>query len=328
MHFIDEVKIYCKAGDGGNGCSSFRREKFVEFGGPDGGNGGRGGDITFVAVDNMNTLLSFRYKQHFKAPVGHHGKGANRTGAQGEDMIIEVPVGTEILTHDSAYVLADMDQVGKTFTLLEGGEGGRGNATFKSSTNRSPEKATKGRIGEEIWVWLKLKLLSDVGLVGLPNAGKSTFLSVISAAKPKIADYPFTTLAPNLGMVYHNMKSFCVADIPGLIEGASEGHGLGDRFLKHIQRCKVLLHLVDISSPHVEQDIEVIRNELELFSSELIAKPTIYVLNKTDLMGDEEAQAIKKKLEKKLKIKFLLNSSKNKKNIKEILDKILECTVP
>lgn len=325
MHFIDEVKIYCKAGDGGNGCCSFRREKYVEFGGPDGGNGGKGGSIVFVAVENLNTLVDFRYTQHFKAKKGGHGKGANRTGASGADLVIEVPVGTQILSEDSNYFIEDMDVAGKEFTLLEGGESGKGNAHFKSSVNRAPRKVTTGRVGEEIWVWLKLKLLSDVGIIGLPNAGKSTLLSIISAARPKIADYPFTTLIPNLGVVDYKDKSFCVADIPGLIEGASHGHGLGDRFLKHIERCKILVHLVDVTSKNILHDIEVVQNELELFSEELPKKPVTYVLNKVDMIADEEElENIKQTLEEKLGKKFLVNSSVNKKYIESILAQIVE----
>lgn len=324
MYFIDEVKIYCKAGDGGDGCCSFRREKYVEFGGPDGGNGGRGGAIIFVAVPNLNTLADFRYKQHFRANKGGHGKGANRTGASGIDTIIEVPVGTQILSENSDYLLEDMDTPGKRFTLVEGGLPGKGNANFKSSVNRAPRKTTKGQVGEEIWVWLKLKLLSDVGLIGLPNAGKSTLLSVISGAKPKIANYPFTTLSPNLGMVYFNDSSFCVADIPGLIEGASDGHGLGDRFLKHIERCKILVHLVDITSENIINDIMTVQNELALFSDVLPKKPIIYVLNKTDMISDDnEVAKIQSKLKEALGIEFLLNSSVDKQNLNVILGKIV-----
>lgn len=326
MHFIDEVKIYCKAGDGGNGCCSFRREKFVEFGGPDGGNGGRGGSIIFIAVENLNTLIDFRYQQHFKAQKGGNGKGNHRTGHKGEDILIEVPVGTQILSEDSDYLLEDMDFPGKKFVLLEGGEPGKGNANFKSSVNRAPKKFTQGKVGEEIRIWLKLKLLSDVGLIGLPNAGKSTFLSVVSAAKPKVADYPFTTLIPNLGMVDYGYSTFCIADIPGLIEGASHGHGLGDRFLKHIERCKVLVHLIDINSDNILGDIKVVQKELDLFSQSLKNKPTLYVLNKTDVMSgnEEKVEEIKRKLEKELGHDFLFNSSVDKKNINNVLQKVYE----
>lgn len=324
MHFLDEVKIYCKAGDGGNGCSSFRREKYVEFGGPDGGNGGRGGSIIFEAVDNLNTLIDFRYTQHFKAKKGRHGKGANRTGAAGQDLIIKVPIGTQIYSENSDYILEDLDEPGKQFTLLLGGEPGKGNTNFKSSVNRAPTKFTTGAIGEEMWVWLKLKLLSDVGVIGLPNAGKSTFLSIVSAAKPKIADYPFTTLVPNLGMVDHHHTSFCIADIPGLIEGASHGHGLGDRFLKHIERCKILLHMVDATSPTIEKDIDIVRNELKEFSSKLMDKPVIYVLNKVDMLNDDEAKMLQKQLEDQFHNSFILHSSINKANTKKILSKLVE----
>ncbi len=327
MHFIDEAKIYCKAGDGGRGITSFRREKFVEFGGPDGGDGGRGGNIIIRAVDNMNTLLYFRYNQHFKAQRGTHGMGSNKTGVSGEDMIIEVPVGTQVFSEDNNYLIADLVEAGQEYLLVQGGDGGKGNAHFKTSTNRAPQRHTDGFTGQEMWIWLKLKLLSDVGLVGLPNAGKSTFLSVISAAKPKIADYPFTTLSPNLGMVYFEENTFCVADIPGLIEGASHGHGLGDKFLKHIERCRVLVHLIDITAENIEQDIETILNELELFSPELVKKPCVYVLNKTDLVSLKTVLDIQKRLTKKYKKNFMVCSAATQQNVREVLNAVTAIVV-
>ena len=248
MHFIDEVKIYLKAGDGGNGIVAFRREKFIEYGGPDGGTGGKGGNIILRVTKDLNTLIDFRYKQHFKAERGRNGGGSNCTGHGGEDMIVRVPVGTQILAEDRETVLADLIEDGQEVVIAKGGGGGLGNAVFKSSTNQAPEKATPGVLGDELWVWLQLKLLSDVGLLGLPNAGKSTFLAAVSSAKPKIADYPFTTLKPQLGVAYIADEEIVIADIPGLIEGASQGHGLGDRFLRHIERCRALLHLIDIAS--------------------------------------------------------------------------------
>ncbi len=321
MHFIDEAKIYCKAGDGGQGSMSFRRDKFVEFGGPDGGNGGNGGNVILRSVENLNTLLDFRYNQHFKASKGQHGKGKNRTGASGEDLIIEVPVGTQVFSEDNNYLIADFTEPNQEYLLLQGGDGGKGNAHFKTSVNKAPKRSTPGYPGGEMWIWLKLKLLSDVGLVGLPNAGKSTFLSVVSAAKPKIADYPFTTLSPNLGMVEWHHQSFCIADIPGLIEGASQGHGLGHKFLKHIERCKTLIHLIDITSSDIEHDIDIINQEMSNFAAILLEKPTIYVLNKSDLLPPEQAQEIQKHLAKRYKAHFFLCSAATKSNLKPILEK-------
>src|ERR1700675_2209311 len=245
MKFLDQCKIYLKSGDGGAGAMSFRREKFIEFGGPDGGNGGKGGDIVLAAADNLNTLIDYRYQQHFRAQNGRGGAGANRTGAQGKDLVLRVPVGTQIFAEDKESLLADLTRPGQRVVLLRGGDGGFGNAHYKSSTNQGPRRADPGWPGSELWVWLRLKLIADAGLVGLPNAGKSTFLAAVSAAKPKIADYPFTTLNPQLGVVESDGREFVLADIPGLIEGAHEGSGLGDRFLGHIERCRVLLHVVD-----------------------------------------------------------------------------------
>lgn len=290
MHFIDEAKIFVKSGDGGAGCVSFRREKFIEYGGPDGGDGGRGGSVIIETVDNLNTLIDFRYKQHFKAQKGDHGKGQNRSGASQDDLIIQVPIGTQILDEDGETLIEDMQKAGQRITLAKGGDGGLGNARFKSSVNQAPKKATQGWPGEERWIWLKLKLLSDAGLVGLPNAGKSTFLSTVTRAKPKIADYPFTTLIPQLGVVYTDNEEFVLADLPGLIEGAHEGTGLGDRFLKHVERCGVLLHLIDGTQEDVGAAYQTIRHELEAYDAGLGEKYEIVALNKCDALSEEEIQ--------------------------------------
>jgi GTP-binding protein len=292
MKFLDQAKIYLRSGDGGNGVVAFRREKFLEFGGPDGGNGGKGGDIVLTAAENLNTLIDFRYTQHFRAPKGGNGAGSDRTGANAPDVVITVPVGTQIFDGDRETLLADLDQPGKRIVLLRGGDGGFGNAHFKSSTNRAPRKATPGFPGEERWVWLRLKLIADIGLVGLPNAGKSTFLSVVSAARPKIADYPFTTLHPQLGVVrLSHAEAFVIADIPGLIEGAHEGAGLGDRFLGHVERCAALLHLVDGAAGNVVAAWRTVRDELEAYGAGLAEKPELLVLNKADAMTPREASA-------------------------------------
>lgn len=288
MKFLDQVKIYIRSGDGGAGACSFRREKFIEFGGPDGGNGGRGGDIIVVAVEDLNTLIDYRYQQHFRAQIGHHGMGRNRTGKDGESIIMRVPVGTQIFDEERETLLADMVEAGQTVILARGGDGGFGNAHYKSSTNRAPRKTTPGWPGEEHWVWMQLKLIADVGLVGLPNAGKSTFLSSVTRAKPKIADYPFTTLVPQLGVVYAHEKEFVLADLPGLIEDAHLGAGLGYRFLGHVERCGVILHLIDGSAVDVGASYETIRHELEEYGWGLKEKPEVIGLNKCDLLGEEE----------------------------------------
>lgn len=290
MKFLDEAKIYIKSGDGGDGCVSFRREKFIEFGGPDGGDGGRGGDIEFVCVDNLNTLIDFRYKQHFKAARGIHGMGRNRSGPKGKTIIIKVPVGTQILSEDKEEVLADMTTAGETKVFLRGGDGGRGNARFKSSTNQAPRRYDPGWPGEERWIWLRLKLIADAGLVGLPNAGKSTFLSAVTRAHPKIGDFPFTTLHPNLGVVRRGNNEFVLADIPGIIEGASEGAGLGARFLGHVERCRVLLHLIDVTEGDPVNSYKTIRNEIEAYGGGLSDKLEIIALNKCDAVDDAEAE--------------------------------------
>lgn len=287
MHFIDEAKIFIKSGDGGAGCVSFRREKFIDHGGPNGGDGGRGGSVIFEAVPSLNTLIDFRYQQHFKAKKGEHGKGQERSGASQEDLVIKVPVGTQIFDENGDIMLGDMQTPGQRLLLAKGGDGGLGNTHFKSSVNQAPQRATPGWPGEESWVWLKLKLLSDAGLVGLPNAGKSTFLSAVSRAKPKIADYPFTTLVPQLGVVYVDDEEFVLADLPGLIEGAHEGTGLGDRFLKHIERCGVLLHLIDGTQEEVGEAYRTIRYELEAYGQGLAEKPEIVALNKCDALPSD-----------------------------------------
>ena len=292
MKFLDQAKIYLRSGDGGDGVVAFRREKFLEFGGPDGGNGGKGGDIVFQAADGLNTLIDFRYTQHFRARKGGNGAGSDRTGAGAPEVVVKVPVGTEILGEDRETLLADMNCSGKRVVLLRGGDGGFGNSHFKSSTNRAPRKATKGWPGEERWVWLRLKLIADVGLVGLPNAGKSTFLARVSAARPKIADYPFTTLHPQLGVVRLSAtEEFVIADIPGLIEGAHEGAGLGDRFLGHVERCAALLHLVDGAAGDVVRAWRTVREELAAYGAGLAEKPELIGLNKSDAMTAREASA-------------------------------------
>ncbi len=287
MKFLDQAKIYLKAGDGGNGCVGFRREKFIEFGGPDGGDGGKGGDLVFEAARNLNTLIDFRYQQHFKAERGKDGSGRLSAGRGGEDLVIKVPVGTEILSEDRETVLADLSEDGQRIVLLKGGNGGFGNAHFKGPTNRAPEHANPGLEGPETWVWLRLKLIADVGLVGLPNAGKSTFLSIVTRARPKIASYPFTTLHPNLGVATVGEQEFVIADIPGLIEGAHEGKGIGDRFLGHVERCAALLHLVDGTEEDVATAYKTVRKELKAYGGGLTAKKEIVALNKCDALDPE-----------------------------------------
>ena len=290
MKFLDQAKIYIKAGDGGKGCVAFRREKFVEFGGPNGGDGGNGGSVYFEAVENLNTLIDFRYQQHFKAQKGQQGMGSEMTGYKGEDLIIKVPVGTEIVAEDGETVIKDMVTSGERFLIAKGGKGGLGNTHFKSSTNQAPRYAEPGTPGEELWVWLRLKIIADVGLIGLPNAGKSTFLSAVTSARPKIASYPFTTLHPHLGVAWVDNKETVIADIPGLIEGAHEGIGLGDRFLKHVERCSVFLHLIDGTAEDVAADYLTIRKELELYSDKLKNKPTVVALNKCDALSNDEIE--------------------------------------
>ncbi|MEJ5978730.1 GTPase ObgE [Novosphingobium sp. PS1R-30] len=291
MHFLDQAKIFIRSGAGGPGAVAFRREKYVEYGGPNGGNGGKGGDIVFEAVPGLNTLIDFRYKQHFKAPRGGGGAGTNRTGAGGEDLIIKVPIGTQILDDDQETVLADMTEPGQRVVLLEGGIGGRGNASYKTSTNRAPRQHQPGMPAEEMYVWLRLKLLADAGLVGLPNAGKSTFINQISNTKAKVGAYAFTTLRPQLGVVAHRNREFVLADIPGLIAGAADGAGIGDRFLGHIERCRVLIHLIDINGTDPAEALQVIEEELEAYGGGLDEKPRLIALNKIDTVDEELVKA-------------------------------------
>ena len=287
MKFLDEAKVFVKSGNGGPGCIGFRREKFIEFGGPDGGDGGRGGDVILECVANLNTLIDYRYQQHFKARSGEGGSGQNRTGAGADPVVLRLPPGTQVFDEDKETLLADLTTPGQRIVLLRGGDGGRGNTAFKTSTNQAPRRAEPGWPGEERWIWLRLKLIADVGLVGLPNAGKSTFLSRVSRAKPKIADYPFTTLHPNLGVVGVGEEEFVIADLPGLIEGAHEGIGLGDRFLGHAERCACLLHLVDGTAGDVAADYRIVREELDAYGHGLEAKPVVVALNKTDALDAE-----------------------------------------
>ena len=294
MKFLDQAKVYIRSGNGGAGSVSFRREKFLEFGGPDGGDGGRGGDVWAIAVDGLNTLIDYRYQQHFKAKTGMHGMGRNMTGAKGADSILKVPVGTQIFEEDNETLICDLTEIGQKFRLAKGGNGGFGNLHFTTSTNRAPRRANPGLEGEERTIWLRLKLIADGGLVGLPNAGKSTFLAAVTAAKPKIADYPFTTLHPNLGVARIDAREFVLADIPGLIEGAHEGIGIGDRFLGHVERCRVLLHLVSAQEDNVAKAYTTIRGELEAYGHGLCDKPEIVALSQVDILDDKtKAQKIK-----------------------------------
>src|SRR3984885_15129496 len=325
MKFLDQAKIYLRSGDGGDGVVAFRREKLIEFGGPDGGNGGKGGDIVIVAEHNLNTLIDFRYTQHFRARKGGNGAGSDKTGAGADDVVIKVPLGTQIFADDQETLLADLDTAGKRVTLLRGGDGGFGNASFKTSTNRAPRKALPGWPGEERWVWLRLKLIADAGLVGLPNAGKSTFLSVVSAARPKIADYPFTTLHPQLGVVrLSTSEEFVLADIPGLIEGAHEGAGLGDRFLGHVERCAVLLHLVDGAAGDVVRAWRTVREELAAYGGGLSEKPELIGVNKTHAMTPREATARRSALAKASGRRVMLLSGVTGEGVSEVLRALQE----
>ncbi|MBQ8103942.1 MAG: GTPase ObgE [Afipia sp.] len=323
MKFLDEAKVYIRSGDGGNGCVAFRREKFIEFGGPSGGNGGRGGDVIVEVADGLNTLIDYRYQQHFKAPKGGHGMGSDRHGAGGKDIVLKVPLGTQIFDEDRETLIHDFTEVGEKFVLAKGGNGGFGNAHFKTSTNRAPRNANPGQPGEERWIWLRLKLIADAGLVGLPNAGKSTFLSVVSAAKPKIADYPFTTLHPQLGVVGIDGREFVLADIPGLIEGAHEGAGLGDRFLGHVERCRVLLHLVDATSEHAGKEYKTVRTELEAYDENLAGKIEIVALSKIDAVTPEHLKDQKARLKRAAKKTPLLLSSVSREGVPEALRALL-----
>jgi GTP-binding protein len=324
MKFLDEAKVYIRSGDGGKGCVAFRREKFIEHGGPSGGNGGRGGDVVVETVEGLNTLIDYRYAQHFKAKAGVGGMGKDRHGANAEDIVLKVPVGTQIFDDDKETLLADLTEPGQRVVLLQGGNGGFGNAHFKSSTNRAPRNANPGQPGEERWIWLRLKLIADAGLVGLPNAGKSTFLAATSAARPKIADYPFTTLTPQLGVVEIDGREFVLADIPGLIEGAHEGTGLGDRFLGHIERCRVLLHLVDGTGEHAGKDYKTVRAELEAYGGGLVDKPEIVALSKIDAMTPEQIKEQAARLKRASKKTPLLLSAHSRKGVPEALRALAE----
>lgn len=319
MKFLDQAKIYVRSGDGGNGCVGFRREKFIEFGGPDGGDGGRGGDVWIECVPNLNTLIDYRYQQHFKAKNGQGGMGQNRSGANGDDIIVKVPPGTQVVAEDTETLIADLTKPGERFLIAKGGNGGFGNAHFKSATNQAPRHANPGQPGQELTIWLRLKLIADAGLVGLPNAGKSTFLAAVSAAKPKIAGYPFTTLHPNLGVVRAGETDFVLADIPGLIEGAHEGAGLGDRFLGHVERCRVLLHLVDATQEDVAGAYKVVRGELKAYSADLAKKKEIVALSKADALDAETLAAKTAELKKAARKTPLVLSAVSGQGVKEAL---------
>ena len=322
MKFLDQVKIYVKAGDGGKGSASFRREKFIEFGGPNGGDGGKGGSIKLVCEKNLNTLIDFRYQQHLNAERGEDGKGQNKTGKSGSDLILKIPIGTQVLEEDNKTLIFDCTKEDQSFVVANGGKGGLGNTRFKSSTNRAPRKITKGALGEDFWIWLQLKTIADIGIIGLPNAGKSSLLAALTKAKPKIANYQFTTLNPNLGVTSYDNKELTLADIPGLIEGANEGVGLGYKFLKHIERCKNLLHLIDITETNLLKCYFQVRKELKKYSDKLINKKEIVVLNKTDLIDKEEILKITNALKKKIKTKIFIISTVKKEGLLD-LKKIL-----
>jgi GTP-binding protein len=325
MHFLDQAKIFVRSGAGGPGAVSFRREKFVEFGGPDGGDGGKGADIIFEAVAGLNTLIDFRYTQHFRAPRGKGGSGSNRTGAGGEDLVIKVPVGTQILADDEdRTLLADLTVEGQRIVFLKGGIGGRGNASYKTSTNRAPRQHQTGIPGEEMWVWLRLKLLADVGLLGLPNAGKSTFLNSVTNASAKVGDYPFTTLRPQLGVVRYKGREFVVADIPGLIEGAAEGAGIGDRFLGHVERTRLLLHLVDGSAEDPLESWRIVRGELDGYGAGLDDKAELVALTKADLLDDKKRAKIVKALEKESGARVFPVSAPLEEGLDPLLDAVIE----
>jgi GTP-binding protein len=329
MHFLDQAKIFIRSGSGGPGAVSFRREKFIEYGGPDGGNGGKGGDIIFVAVPGLNTLIDFRYTQHFRAPRGKGGSGSNRTGAGGDDLIIRVPVGTQLISdEDGETVLADFTVPGQEVVFLKGGDGGRGNLSYKSSTNRTPRQHGPGWPSEEMYVWLRLKLLADAGLVGLPNAGKSTFINAVSNAKAKVGDYPFTTIRPQLGVVSHRDREFVVADIPGLIEGAADGAGIGDRFLGHIERCRVLLHLVDATEDDPIEAYRVVQGELENYGAGLSEKPLVLALNKVDAIDDKQRAKLMKALKKASGVDPLPLSGAGGEGLTEVLDRLVAAIGP
>ena len=322
MKFLDQVKIHVKAGDGGSGSTSFRREKFIEFGGPDGGDGGQGGSVVFVADRNLNTLIDFRYQQHFKAEKGQDGKGKKKTGKSGKDLVLKIPVGTQIFEEDNNTLIVDLIKSEQKTTIAIGGKGGMGNVRFKSSVNRAPRKKTDGDKGENFWIWLQLKVIADIGIIGMPNSGKSSLLSVLTSARPKIASYPFTTINPNLGVINYNNKEVTLADIPGLIEGAHEGIGLGDKFLRHIERCKNILHLIDITNDDLLENYSKVRKELFKYNNKLRKKREIIVFNKIDMINEEEIDnkinIFSKKIKKKI---YTISALKHKglNTIKRIL---------
>lgn len=328
MKFLDEAKIFIKSGDGGNGCLSFRREKFIEYGGPDGGNGGKGGSILIETSDNLNTLIDYRYQQHFRSSKGQNGSGRNRTGPDSPDIVLKVPVGTQIFEEDRETLIVDLDKTDMHYCLLKGGDGGFGNNHYKTATNQAPKRADSGWPGAEKWVWLRLKLIADVGLIGLPNAGKSTFLSAVSRAHPKIADYPFTTLHPQLGVVYAHEKEFVLADLPGLIENAHLGHGLGHRFLGHIERCGAMLHLIDATQEDIAGAYKTIRRELELYLENLVNKPEILALNKIDALDQETIDSKKKELEEVSGKKVFAISSVAKMGVPEVISALMHTVKP
>ena len=323
MKFLDQVKIFVKAGDGGSGSPSFRREKFIEFGGPDGGDGGKGGSITLKAERNLNTLIDYRYQQHFKAEKGANGSGKNKTGKGGETLYLKVPIGTQVFEEDNKTLIFDFKNENEEFVVANGGKGGFGNTRFKSSTNRAPKKITKGAVGEEFWIWLQLKTIADIGIIGLPNAGKSSLLASLTSATPKIANYKFTTLNPNLGVAIYDDREIILADIPGLIEGAHRGAGLGIKFLKHIERCKALLHLIDVSESDVIDSYLKVRNEMKKYSPELLKKEEIVVFNKTDLIDKDEISEKMRSFKKSIKKSVLTTSTLDKISISDIKSKLL-----
>ena len=323
MKFLDQVKIFIKAGNGGDGSPSFRREKFIEYGGPDGGDGGSGGSVILKSEQSLNTLIDFRYQQHHKAKRGDNGSGQNRTGKSGDDLILKVPLGTQVFEEDNKTLIYDFIKIGEEFVAAAGGKGGLGNTRFKSSTNRAPRKYTKGTIGEEFTIWLQLKTIADIGIIGLPNAGKSSLLAAITNANPKIANYEFTTLNPNLGVANYDDKEVTIADIPGLVEGAHKGTGLGMQFLKHIERCKSLLHMIDITNKDIKKDYKKIKNELKKYSSKLPKKKELVVLNKTDLIDKENIKKIVKEFSKITSSEVILLSTLKKSSVSQIKAKLI-----
>ena len=323
MKFLDQVKIYVKAGNGGDGSPSFRREKFIEYGGPDGGDGGNGGSVILKAERNLNTLIDYRYQQHHKAKRGDNGAGQNRTGKSGDNLVLKVPLGTQVFEEDNKTLIYDFLKIGEEFIAAAGGKGGLGNTRFKSSTNRAPKKFTKGKVGEEFTIWLQLKTIADIGIIGLPNAGKSSLLATITNANPKIANYQFTTLNPNLGIARYDDKEITIADIPGLVEGAHKGTGLGIQFLKHIERCETLLHMIDITNKDLKKSYNQVKNELKNYSSKLSKKKELIVLNKTDLVDENKIKKIVKDFSKITKSEVILLSTLEKKTISKIKAKLI-----